>query len=140
MKQNQLHIVPETLAKEVKFKMSCSTGKGGQNVNRVATKATLFFNIDKSVLFTEEQKETLANKLKNRIAKDGNLIIVNQETRSAERNKKAALIQLLNLLQKGLIIKKARKKLKLPKSVKERRLEHKKRQSEKKERRRKTFL
>lgn len=137
MSHNQIHIDPILLAKEVKFKMSSSSGNGGQNVNRLATKATLLFPINESNLFEDEQKEKLYKKLKNRINKKGCLIIVNQESRSAETNKKAALKNLIHLLQKTFEPKKIRKKLKVPRSVKEKRLESKRRVAEKKEFRKK---
>lgn len=137
MSHNQIHIDPILLAKEVKFKMSSSSGNGGQNVNRVATKATLLFPIDESKLFDDQEKEKLYDKLKNRINKEGCLILVNQESRSAETNKKAALKNLINLIQKAFEPKKIRKKLKVPRSVKEKRLENKRRVAEKKEFRKK---
>ena len=139
MSHNQIHIDPALLTKEVKFKMSSSSGNGGQNVNRVATKATLFFHINASDIFSEAQKEILHEKLKNRINKEGFILLVNQESRSAETNKKTALKNLLFLLQKTFEPKKVRKKLKVPRSVKEKRLENKRRNGEKKELRRKLF-
>ncbi len=137
MSHNQIHIDPVLLAKEVKFKMSSSSGNGGQNVNRVATKATLLFHINESDIFDASQKERLHEKLKNRINKEGFILLVNQESRSAETNKKTALKNLLLLLQKTFEPKKVRKKLKVPRSVKEKRLENKRRNGEKKEFRRK---
>ena len=139
MNHFQLHINPILLAKEVKFTMSCSSGNGGQNVNRVATKATLHFLVEGSNLFNNKQKALIAEKLKNRISKEGYLVVVNQASRSAEKNKKAALAHLLNLLTIALTPKKIRKKAKLPKALKEKRLAKKKRKSEKKEMRRKIF-
>ena len=137
MNHFQLHINPILLAKEVKFTMSSSSGNGGQNVNRVATKATLHFLVAESALFKEQQKAQIIEKLKNRISKEGFLIVINQGSRSAEKNKKAALNHLLNLLTTALTPKKVRKKVKLPRAIKERRLANKKRNSEKKESRRK---
>ncbi len=139
MNHFQLHIDPSLLAKEVKFTMSCSSGNGGQNVNRVATKATLHFLVGESDLFSDAQKALLFEKLKNRISKDGYLVITSQTSRSALKNKKAALVNLLNLLTTALTPKKVRKKVRMPRAVKERRLANKKRHSEKKEMRRKVL-
>ena len=83
-------------------------------------------------MFNDFQKNSLLNSFKNKITKDGFIVIVNQESRSAVKNKKAALSNLLNLLQKALIPKKKRKKVKLPKALNEKRLANKKRNSEKK--------
>lgn len=140
MSHYQIHIDPVLLAKEVKFKMSSSSGNGGQNVNRVATKATLLFDINESDLFEDLQKELLHEKLKNRINKEGFLILVNQESRSAETNKKNAIKKLINLFQKAFERPKVRKKRRVPRSVKEKRLEGKRRVAEKKEFRKKTIL
>lgn len=133
MNHNQSHINPILLAKEVNFTMSCSSGNGGQNVNRVSTKATLRFAVQESNLFNDSQKDCIVKKLNNRISKDGFLIVVNQESRSAEKNKKAALKQLLNLLTTALKPQKIRKKVKMPRAIKEKRLANKKRNSEKKD-------
>ena len=139
MSHFQLHIDPILLAKEAKFTMSSSSGNGGQNVNRVATKATLHFLVEQSELFNDRQKRWIFEKLKNRISKEGFLIVVNQESRSAVKNKKAALDHLLNLLTTALTPQKVRKKVKVPRSIKEKRLTNKKRNSEKKELRKKIF-
>lgn len=139
MSHFQLHIDPIILAKEAKFTMSSSSGNGGQNVNRVATKATLHFLVEESELFNDRQKRWIFEKLKNKISKEGFLIVVNQASRSAVQNKKAALAQLLNLLTTALTPQKVRKKVKVPRSVKEKRLTKKKHNSEKKELRKKIF-
>jgi len=86
-----------------------------------------------------QQRVQLHEKLKNRINKEGFVIIVSQASRSAETNKKAALKKLVNLIQKAFEPKKIRKKLKMPRSVKEKRLENKRRIAEKKEFRKKIF-
>lgn len=140
MSHSQLHIDPNLLAKEVKFTMSTSSGNGGQNVNRVATKATLHFLIVESALFDEQQKQLITEKLGNRISKEGFLVVVCQDTRSAEKNKKAALEKLLNLIKVALTPKKIRKKLRVSKSAKEKRLSDKRRNAEKKEMRRQRFI
>jgi len=139
MNHSQSHIDLTLLTKEVKFTMSCSSGNGGQNVNRVATKATIHFLVEQSDLFNDRQKIRIIEKLKNRISKEGFLIVVNQTSRSAEKNKKAALAHLLNLLTVALTPPKIRKKVKVPRSVKMKRLANKKRNSEKKELRKKIF-
>lgn len=139
MSHFQLHIDPVILAKEAKFTMSSSSGNGGQNVNRVATKATLHFLVEQSELFSDRQKRWIFEKLKNRISKEGFLIVVNQGSRSAVQNKKAALDHLLNLLTTALTPQKVRKKVKVPRSIKEKRLTKKKHNSEKKELRKKIF-
>ena len=59
------------LAKEVSYKTSRSGGKGGQNVNKVSTKVELLFSVDDSVLFTDDEKSLINEKLQSRFNKDG---------------------------------------------------------------------
>lgn len=139
MNHSQLYIDPNLLAKDVKFTMSTSSGNGGQNVNRVATKATLHFSLTDTEMFSDIQKQLIGEKLGNRINNEGFLVVVCQDTRSAEKNKKAALAKLLNLIKDALTPKKVRKKLRVPRAIKEKRLSDKKRNSERKEMRRKDF-
>ncbi len=125
------------LQKEVFFKMSRSGGNGGQNVNKVATKASLFFKLEFSNLFNEETKALLLKKLSSRISNDGYLIIHCSHSRSALNNKKEALKKLKYLLEQSAITNKKRKSRRTPASVHRKRLENKKRQSSKKSLRRK---
>jgi ribosome-associated protein len=120
--------------------MSSSSGNGGQNVNRVATKACLFFSINDSLLLDDNQKKLIKEKLKNRINKSDYLLIVNQETRSALKNKRAALKQLLNVLEHALKVDKVRKKSAIPASIQAKRLKQKRQQSQKKQMRKKVAL
>jgi len=125
------------LQKEVFFKMSRSGGNGGQNVNKVATKASLFFQLEFSNLFEKETKELLLKKLGSRISKDGYLIIHCSRSRSALSNKKEALKKLKHLLEQSALTNKKRKTKRIPASAHRKRLDHKKRQSFKKSFRRK---
>ena len=63
----------EALNREVKFKTSRSSGAGGQNVNKVETKVTLYWAMEDSALLTEEQKEKLAIKLSSRTNAEGQI-------------------------------------------------------------------
>ena len=137
MKITPMLIEQEALKKEVFFKMSRSSGNGGQNVDKVATKATLFFNLATSQLFSETKKEYVLDKLKSRLTKDGVLIITSQNTRSALKNKKEAIKKLKFVLQEAAHQPKKRKPSRTSVSVHLKRLDYKKRQSFKKSLRRK---
>lgn len=112
-----------------------SSGPGGQHVNKTSTKVELRFNITASELLNDKEKETLLEKLKNKINKENELIIVSQSSRSQQKNKEEAIEKFYKTIAKALKPEKKRKKTTPPTVSKEKRLEDKRKQSEKKERR-----
>ena len=124
---------------EFKFKTSRSSGAGGQNVNKVSTKVELDFDVVNSELLTDEQKETILAKLKNKISKEGILQIISQTERSQLGNKEIAIEKFHDLISKCFVEKKKRRPTKPSRGSKERRLESKKRDSEIKNLRKKNW-
>jgi ribosome-associated protein len=122
-------------SREFLFSASRSSGPGGQNVNKVSTKVELRFDIPHSILLTEEEKEILLTQLQKKINSEGILIIVSQSERSQLKNKEKTIEKFYTLLQKSLAPKKKRKPTKPNAVAKEKRLEEKKMNSEKKTRR-----
>ncbi|MGZ3944683.1 MAG: alternative ribosome rescue aminoacyl-tRNA hydrolase ArfB [Mucilaginibacter sp.] len=127
------------LQKEVIYKTSRSGGKGGQNVNKVSSKVELLFNIEQSMLFSDDEKQLLQQKLVSRFNKDGFVQVMSEEERSQYMNKEKALEKLLVILTKALHQPKKRKATKPTKAMKAARLANKKLQSAKKEDRRRNF-
>ena len=126
-------MLPEkALLPEVTFQTSRSSGPGGQNVNKVESRVELRFSIADSALLTDEQKQRLQAKLGRRLTAEGLLLITAQEDRSQLRNKDLALRKLHELLSRGLHQDKPRKATKPSKSAVRKRLETKKKDSEKK--------
>jgi ribosome-associated protein len=123
----------EGLKKEVSFRASRSSGAGGQHVNKVSTRVELLFHIANSVVLTNEEKEIILDKLKNRISKEGILSIACEETRSQSRNKEIAFEKFYSLLKATLKPAKKRVPTKRSKGSVERRLKDKKAISEKKD-------
>ena len=122
---------------EFSFKTSRSSGKGGQNVNKVSSKVELNFDVLNSILLNPTQKDILFKKLNKRINKEGILQLIIQSERSQLLNKQIAIKKFYELLAKSFIQKKKRIATKLSAAVKAKRLKKKKMKSEKKELRKK---
>ncbi|MBC6610332.1 aminoacyl-tRNA hydrolase [Hymenobacter sp. BT507] len=124
---------------ELQVQTSRSSGPGGQNVNKVESRVELRFHLATSRLLTDEQKLRLQEKLAGRITTDGYLLVVAQEDRSQLRNKEHALRKFYALLQENLQQPKARKASRPSAGAVRKRLEEKKRHSDKKANRRLDF-
>ncbi|GAA3966483.1 alternative ribosome rescue aminoacyl-tRNA hydrolase ArfB [Mucilaginibacter dorajii] len=124
------------LQKEVTYKTSRSGGKGGQNVNKVSSKVELLFDVAASLLFTDDEKLLLADKLQTRLNKDGLVQVICDEERSQYLNKEKAIERLMGLLSRALHVQKVRKPTKVSKAAKAARLDNKKKLSAKKKGRR----
>lgn len=120
---------------ELSYKTSRSSGSGGQNVNKVETSVTVMWKVEDSAVFSELEKERVALKLKNKINLEGILQLTVSESRTQLQNKKIATEKILDLVNKSLIIPKKRIATKPSKAKVEKRLESKKKLSEKKENR-----
>lgn len=115
--------IPE---EELTFTASLSSGPGGQHVNKVSSRITLWFNVAGSPSLSEDQKALIAHRLANRIGKDGLLRVICQQSRSQAANRETAIERFVELLRAALKREKPRKKTRVSAAAKQRRLEDKK--------------
>ncbi|AXG74120.1 aminoacyl-tRNA hydrolase [Flavobacterium arcticum] len=123
----------ELIIQELDFKAVRSSGAGGQNVNKVASKVVLNFNIQESKALTEEEKLLATTNLANRLTNEGILILNCDEDRSQIRNKDIVIKRFIQIMDGALVVPKIRKPTRIPKSVIKKRLKNKKNLSEKKQ-------
>mgnify|MGYP003579265074 CR=1 FL=1 len=128
----QMRVNKELLIQELSFKTSRSGGKGGQNVNKVSSKVMLNWDIANSQAFDAEQKDLIAERLSNRISKEGLLQLDSSIDRSQLKNKELVTERFFNLIEDALKVDAKRIPTKTPKSVILDRLDRKKKQSSKK--------
>jgi ribosome-associated protein len=126
----------EKLISEVQVSASRSRGPGGQNVNKVSTKIELRFPVPASEALTEEEKQLVLHKVKNRINLEGELIITSATERSQWRNREKAEQKFLDIIEKALTVPRRRKQTKPTAASNQKRIERKKQTAQKKELRR----
>lgn len=131
--ESKIITIPEN---EITENFSRSGGAGGQNVNKVSTKVELRWSPIKSMVLSDSEKQLLLEVLKNRLNQRGEIIVVCQEARTQGQNRVLAFEKLQQLITKALQVDKERIATKPSFSVREQRLETKKKISQKKSERR----
>ncbi|MBC2716015.1 MAG: aminoacyl-tRNA hydrolase [Desulfobacteraceae bacterium] len=114
---------------ELKFSATRSSGPGGQHVNKVNTRITLWFDVGQSPSLTLEQKNQIMSRLKTRVSKDKRLRVISQRHRSQVANRETAIERFAELLKEALTDPPPRKKTKVSKKAKQRRINDKKHHS-----------
>ena len=130
----------EKLIKELNFKATRSSGAGGQHVNKVSSKIELFFDVENSNVFSEDEKNLLLKNLATRLTKENMLLLTCDESRSQHKNKELVIKRFLEMIKQSLIIPKKRKPTKPSKASIKRKAENKRKQALKKSMRKKPNL
>ena len=123
--------------KELKYRSLKSSGPGGQNINKNSTAISLHFDVLNSRSLSNEIKYKLLHKPNKYVTKSGKIIIKVKTYKSQIKNKSEAILRLITYMKNSMGIKKKRIKT-LPKisSIKKR-LNDKRKNSIKKELRKK---
>ncbi len=119
-------VLPED---ELRFTYARSGGPGGQNVNKVSSKATLRWNVAVSAALPEDVRQRLFTAYRKRITRDGILVIVSQRYRERSRNVADCLERLHDMLQAVARPPKRRRPTKPTRGSRERRLRDKRARS-----------
>jgi ribosome-associated protein len=114
---------------ELDFSYSRSSGPGGQNVNKTATKATLHWDVGASRVLPDDVRERFLRAYASRVTRDGVLVIQAQRHRDQARNVAECLARLAEMLRAVARPRRARKPTRPGRSAVERRLSDKRHQS-----------
>ena len=117
---------------EISIDFVRSSGPGGQKVNKTSSKAQLRWNVGASEAYTDEQKVMIREVAGNRLNADDEVVLSEQNERSQFQNKDTVIKRLQKLVVEALTPKKKRKPTKPSKAQKQRRLDEKKKQGQKK--------
>ncbi len=115
---------------EVSFSASRSAGPGGQNVNKVATRVTLRFDVAASASLDDDSRQRILDHLATRIDKNGVLAVRSQRHRTQAANRRAAQERFVELLREALETSPERQPTRVPRRARERRLIDKRRRAE----------
>src|SRR5262245_47311670 len=106
-----------------------SGGPGGQNVNKVASKAVLRWHVVNSPSLPDDVKARFRAQQHRRITGEGELVISSQRYRDQDRNRQDCLDKLREWVQQAAVVPNARKKTRPSRGARERRLADKRRRS-----------
>ena len=87
---------------ELHFTFARSGGPGGQNVNKVASKAILHWNVLGNTTVPLDVRERLRSREANRITTEGELVIQSQLTRDQGKNIDDCLAKLRDMVLRAL--------------------------------------
>jgi ribosome-associated protein len=133
MEINEKLSIPDT---ELSWSFVRSGGPGGQNVNKVASKAVLRWSLQTNTSLPDEVKVRLRGQQRRRITTEGDLVLNSQRYRDQERNREDCMEKLRSFVLAALEVPRPRKATRPSRGSKLRRLGEKRRRSETKSGRR----
>jgi ribosome-associated protein len=126
--------IPE---RELAWSFARSGGPGGQNVNKVASKAVLRWDLSANTSLPADLKERLQARQRRRLTNEGWLVVTSERFRDQLRNIEDCRAKVREMVLEVLHPPKRRKATLPSRGAKERRLTAKKRQGQRKALRRK---
>lgn len=121
---------------ELRFQFARSSGPGGQNVNKLSTKAVLRWRVRESPSLAEGVRERFCKRFRRRLTRDGELVLASQRYRSQRRNVADCLDKLQAMIAEVARPPRPRRPTRPGRQARERRLCSKRAVSEKKRLRR----
>ncbi len=85
--------------RELRFGFSRSSGPGGQNVNKLNTKVTLHWNVERSPSLPEDVRQRFVACYGRRVSRDGDLVLTSQRFRDQGRNVGDCLEKLRSMIE-----------------------------------------
>jgi protein subunit release factor B len=132
------HEVKPLSVYRIDFSFARSSGPGGQNVNKLNTKAEMRFHVPSASWLAPEVRQRLIEYNPNKINKEGELYIASQEHRTQSKNKDDCLSKLKELIAEAMLTPKEREMwVGISEKTKQKRKEEKRKRGEVKNNRKK---
>jgi len=125
--------VPESA---IEWKAVRSSGPGGQNVNKLSTKIQMWIDLNQVQGLAPDEPARVSDFLKSRLDAVGRLLVSCQETRDQAQNVELCRAKVAELIRAALVRQKTRKRTRPTRASKQRRVEEKRRRSERLQNRR----
>ncbi len=117
---------------EIDISHAYAGGPGGQNVNKLNTKVFLRWHLSQSISLSEDLRLRIAQEARSYLTKNGDLLFSSTRFRTQPQNIQDCIEKLRKEIEKAFVVKKERRKTKMPRGIKERILKQKKQKGEKK--------